>query len=64
MIASSQYGGQSFSLAHLAPFVQVSREKYRRQPEEFAAAGLELDEEKVNTVAELRVLRKSTVVCR
>ena len=55
-IASSQYGGQSFSLAHLAPFVQVSREKYRRHVrEEFAAAGLELDEEKVNTVAELRV---------
>lgn len=55
-IASSQYGGQSFSLAHLAPFVQVSREKFRRHVrEEFAAAGLELDEEKVNTVAELRV---------
>jgi ribonucleoside-triphosphate reductase len=55
-IASSQYGGQSFSLAHLAPFVQVSREKFRRHVrEEFKAAGLELDEEKVNTVAELRV---------
>ncbi len=55
-IASSQYGGQSISLAHLAPFVQVSREKLRRQVrEEYLAAGLELDEEKINTVAELRV---------
>lgn len=55
-IASSQYGGQSISLAHLAPFVQVSREKLRRQVrEEYLAVGLELDEEKINTVAELRV---------
>ena len=55
-IASSQYGGQSISLAHLAPFVQVSREKLRRQVrEEYLAAGLELDEEKIRTVAELRV---------
>ena len=55
-IASSQYGGQSISLAHLAPFVQVSREKLRRQvKEEYLAAGLELDEEKIRTVAELRV---------
>lgn len=55
-IASSQYGGQSFSLAHLAPFVQVSREKFRRHVrEEFKTAGLELDEEKINLVAELRV---------
>ena len=56
-IASSQYGGQSISLSHLAPFVQVSREKFREQvKEEFEAAGLELDEEKINKVAELRVL--------
>ena len=56
-IASSQYGGQSISLSHLAPFVQVSREKFRAQvKEEFEAAGLELDVEKINKVAELRVL--------
>jgi len=55
-IASSQYGGQSISLSHLAPFVQVSREKLRKQVRaEFKAAGLELDEEKINCVAELRV---------
>jgi len=33
-VASNQYGGQSISLAHLAPFVQVSREKIRRNVEE------------------------------
>ncbi len=55
-IASSQYGGQSISLAHLAPFVQVSREKFRKQVrEEFEAIGLELDEQRINAVAELRV---------
>ncbi len=56
-IASSQYGGQSISLAHLAPFVQVSREKFIEQvKEEFETAGLELDEEQIKKVAELRVL--------
>ena len=55
-IASSQYGGQSISLSHLAPFVQVSREKFRIQVRrEFEAIGLDLDEEKINKVAELRV---------
>ena len=56
-IASSQYGGQSISLSHLAPFVQVSREKFIEQvKEEFEAAGVELNEEKIKKVAELRVL--------
>lgn len=55
-IASAQYGGQSISLAHLAPFVQVSREKYRAKVrEEFEAEGLQLDEEKINDIAEMRV---------
>ena len=55
-IASSQYGGQSISLSHLAPFVQVSREKFRIQVrKEFEAIGLDLEEEKINKVAELRV---------
>ena len=40
-IASSQYGGQSISLAHLAPFVNVSRMKFRRQVrEEFEKSGI------------------------
>ena len=55
-IASSQYGGQSISLSHLAPFVQVSREKLRKQVRlEFDRADLEMDEEKINQIAEMRV---------
>ena len=55
-IASSQYGGQSISLSHLAPFVQVSREKFRKQVrEEFAQAGISVEDEKINEVAEMRV---------
>ena len=55
-IASSQYGGQSISLAHLAPFVQISREKFiRKVKEEFDKTGIEYTEEKVKEVAELRV---------
>ena len=56
-IASSQYGGQSISLAHLAPFVDVSRKKFRRiVREEFEESGVEATEEQINKVAELRVL--------
>ena len=55
-IASSQYGGQSISLAHLAPFVQISREKFIKQvAEEFRATGIDASEEKIKEVAELRV---------
>ena len=55
-IASSQYGGQSISLTHLAPFVQISREKFiRKVREEFDKTGIEYTEEKVREVAELRV---------
>ena len=54
-IASSQYGGQSISLAHLAPFVQISREKFiRKVREEFEKAGIDYTEEKVREVAEMR----------
>ena len=55
-IASNQYGGQSITLSHLVPFVDVSRQKYRVEvAKEFAAAGVELDTEKIEKVAELRV---------
>ena len=54
-IASSQYGGQSITLSHLAPFVNISRQKLRKIVfEEFKAAGLSLDEDKINEVAEMR----------
>lgn len=55
-IASSQYGGQSITLSHLAPFVDVSRQKLRRiVKEEFTQAGIELNEEKIDEIAEMRV---------
>ncbi len=57
-VASNQYGGQSISLAHLAPFVQVSREKIRRETlAEIAELGCEVSEEKINDIIEGR-LRK------
>ena len=47
-IASSQYGGQSISLAHLAPFVQVSREKFIGQVrDEFEKTGIDASEERL-----------------
>lgn len=55
-IASSQYGGQSISLAHLAPFVQVSRLKLRREVrEEMEKMSISLSEEQINEIAEMRV---------
>ena len=55
-IASSQYGGQSISLSHLAPFVDVSRQKFRGQVRvELEAAGIEPTDDMVNKIAELRV---------
>ena len=55
-IASSQYGGQSITLSHLAPFVQVSRDKYRREvKKEFEQLGIPADEETINKAAEMRV---------
>lgn len=55
-IASSQYGGQSITLSHLAPFVEVSRQKLRKiVRREFQSAGIALEQDKINEVAELRV---------
>ncbi len=56
-VASNQYGGQSISLAHLAPFVQVSREKIRRSVErEVQAMGRPLPEALVTQMVENRLL--------
>ena len=58
-VASSQYGGQSITLSHLAPFVQVSREKARREvKEELIASNLDSSEETVNKIAEMRVRKE------
>ena len=55
-VASNQYGGQSISLTHLAPFVDVSRQKIRRELLlELESAGVEMSEEKINAVVEKRL---------
>ncbi|MGN1001894.1 MAG: anaerobic ribonucleoside-triphosphate reductase [Oscillospiraceae bacterium] len=55
-VASNQYGGQSISLTHLAPFVQVSREKIRSQVEaEMADIGAHPGEEKIAEMVETRL---------
>ncbi len=55
-VASSQYGGQSISLTHLAPFVDVSRQKIRGQVElELAELGVSASEDKIATVVEERL---------
>ncbi len=55
-VASCQYGGQSISLTHLAPFVDVSRQKIRRQViEEMNMCGIEPSADKLDAVVESRV---------
>ena len=55
-IASCQYGGQSISLSHLAPFVNVSREKFRKKVRtEMEEMGVNATEEQINAIAERRV---------
>ena len=55
-VASNQYGGQSISLAHLAPFVQISREKIRAEVrEEIKTLGCEPNEDSMNEVVERRL---------
>ena len=55
-VASSQYGGQSISLTHLAPFVDVSRKKIRRDVEaEMKDLGIDPGEEKLSEIVEKRL---------
>ena len=55
-VASNQYGGQSFTLSHLAPFVDISRQKIRKNViEERTACGEPLDDEIINRVTEMRL---------
>ena len=55
-VASNQYGGQSISLAHLAPFVDVSRQKIRKVVEqEMAAIGVDPGEDKLRELVESRL---------
>ena len=58
-VASNQYGGQSFSLAHLAPFVDITRKKIRAQvEEERRECGDFMDTEIINRVTERRLRRE------
>lgn len=55
-VASNQYGGQSFSLAHLAPFVDVSRQKIKKQvSQENEMADVSMSEEQINKIVEMRL---------
>ena len=55
-VASSQYGGQSISLTHLAPFVDVSRQKIKSKTmEEFKNLNIDIDEKKIDEIVEERV---------
>ncbi len=58
-VASNQYGGQSISLAHLAPFVQVSREKIRAEVlEEIRQLGAQASPEQISAIVEKRLHRE------
>ena len=55
-VASNQYGGQSISLTHLAPFIQISREKIRKELlEEIKELGVEADKDRIDEVTEKRL---------
>ena len=58
-VASNQYGGQTITLSHLAPFVQISREKHQESVrKEMKEAGVECSEEEIQKLAELRVRKE------
>ena len=58
-VASNTYGGQTISLAHLAPFVDVSRQKYKSEiKDEFLAIGRDYTEDEVSRMAEMRVRKE------
>lgn len=56
-VASNTFGGQTISLAHLAPFIDVSRQKYRAQIKE-ELGDIVVSEDKLNEMAELRTRRE------
>ena len=58
-VASNQYGGQSISLAHLIPFVDISRKSiYERVLEEFDSAGITADDEIIKQITEKRLMEE------
>ena len=60
-VASSQYGGQSISLAHLAPFVDISRQKIKKEViNEFKELGINENNSKLNEIVENRLRKEIT----
>ena len=58
-VASNQYGGQSISLTHLAPFVDVSRQAIRKElADECAEAGVKMEKDKFDAIVEKRVRKE------
>ncbi len=58
-VASNQYGGQTVTLAHLVPFVEISRKKHRKEVKaELKEAGIEATTSKINSIAEKRLIRE------
>ena len=58
-VASSQYGGQTISLSHLVPFVEISRQKIKKElKEELQSQNIEISEEKFNNLVETKVKRE------
>ena len=58
-VASNQYGGQSFTLSHLAPFVDVSRKKLRRLvAQEFKDTGVQVNDQVIDDITEMRLKKE------
>lgn len=58
-VASNQYGGQSITLSHLAPFVDISRQKIKSElKEEFAENGINISEDRFNAIVEKRLKKE------
>ena len=64
-VASSQYGGQTITASHLAPFVDVSRQKIKKRlSAELAEAGVELEQEKLDKLVEQELLKEVESGCQ
>lgn len=64
-VASSQYGGQTITMSHLAPFVDISRQKIRKRlGSELEAAGVRIDDEKFNEIVEKEVRKEVESGCQ
>jgi ribonucleoside-triphosphate reductase len=64
-VASSQYGGQTFTMSHLAPFVDVSRQKIRKRlKSEMASLGIDISDEQLKSLVEKEVFKEVESGCQ